>query len=298
MLVAKVCMDMIFFNPRTVFFCFGLIFASNLFPIEQVAVPQEIVLSTVSQKPNAATEGLTHEQTSVLESMKETFAQHMHQNNKSFYTDYLARYYPRAMVIRNNFFTYAQPDQVLSALRDFCDLLADEPWFYFSNKPDGIVVSRYWVHIVDQCSLISEFLKKAHVDLATQKVFLPKSVERASFWSWGNFNRAPASQTSKSFFASLNDEQMVVIYEFYALVFDYLIKLFNKAILFQEISDARYYLYELNFANNKLRGSIFEAKYLQVMKTCKELLMLLDQKIAKNDPEDDPEGMNDRQRGF
>jgi hypothetical protein len=280
---------MIFFKHKNLLFFLSIISAQVLVaevqdPVSQLSSSEEHSIVKVAEN------GLTEEQLAVLVSMKEAIEKQERQENKSFYSEYLARYYPRAMVIRNRFFTYAQPDQVLSALHDFCDLLADEPWFYFSNSPDGIVISRYWEYIVGQCNMISDYLEKAHVDLASKKVFLPKVASPPPVWGgWLGQMRAPVNQSSKPFFSYLNDEQKVVIHEFYALIFDYTIKLFNKAILFEELPQARNYLRELHLANQKLRNSIFEAKYLQAFKTSSDLLVLLGQKIARNEPDNDDE---------
>ncbi len=286
----KVYTGMIFFKHKNLLFFLSMIFVHGLVADVQEQVAQ---LSSAEEPVpvQTAESGLTEEQLAVLASIKEAIEKQEQQKNKSFYSEYLARYYPRAMVIRNRFFTYAQPDQVLAALRDFCDLLADEPWFYFSNTPDGIVISRYWEYIIGQCNLISEYLEHAHVDLATQKVFLPKTASKSPASYWFLPKRTPVNQSSKPFFSYLNDEQKVVIHEFYALIFDYTIKLFNKAILFEECSLAYDYLRALHIANVKLCNSIFESKYLKALNTSRALLSLLEQKIARNEPDDESDDM-------
>lgn len=214
-----------------------------------------------------------------------------------FYDQYITKYYPKAFVIREKFFLNMTPDQIADALEDLVEVFSDKPWFYFSNFEGGIKIAHYWEYIVDQCSLISEFLKKARVYVPTRNagetvqtpiVFL--SEDNLNYSLYGvNFNRLFPSidqkklRESKSLFLYLKDMGRTVVYDFYALCFDYLIKLFNEGILLKNMNLVNKYYYELEFIMEKLRMSVYESDYQESVKTAKELITLLKQGLGIDD---------------
>lgn len=203
------------------------------------------------------------------------------QERKRFYTEYLAKYYPKVFVIRQQFFAQMTLDQMVAVLKEIVDVFTEKPWFYFVDKQDEFIIVRYWEYIVDQLSFISDFLRKSYVDMKTKKVIDPKKA--SSIGSLFGYNRN-ANQTQKqdvkSLLTALDERQKNAVHEFYALCFDYLIKLFNEGILLRNSRLANRFLQDLDFVMNKLVGSEFEPDYQEVLKTCKELLKILEYKYG------------------
>ena len=186
-----------------------------------------------------------------------------------FYQDYILQYYPKVFVIRNLFECMVVED-VERALNDITLLFARQPWLYFVNASSQLKVPMYWEYIVDQCSFMNDFLQKARVDMTTKKIIYPKSTLNRNFMP-GNKLAASASQT-KNLYLYLKTTAKGCIYDFYALCFDYLIKLFNEGILLKNSKQVQRYLYELEFVVERLRGSRYESDYHEVVRICKELM--------------------------
>lgn|GEM_PF-5191551 len=201
------------------------------------------------------------------------------QERKRFYTDYLAKYYPKVFVIRNQFFAHMTVDQMVIALQEIVDVFTEKPWFYFVDKQDNFVIVRYWEYIVDQLSFVSDFLRKAYVDSKTGSVVLPQSGVSMFGSPFGSSMQARRPAV-KSLLQALNERQKKSVHAFYALSFDYLIKLFNEGILLKSTRLASRFLQDLEFVMNKLQGSEFESDYYEVLKTCKELINILRHKYG------------------
>jgi hypothetical protein len=196
-----------------------------------------------------------------------------------FYKDYLAKYYPKAFVICEQFFVGMTPDAVEKALQQVIDVFTDQPWFYFVNKPEGFSIAHYWEFIFDQLSWLSEFLNRAAVDAKLEGVFLPDIQD--DWWFGMSMFASQNDQEGYSFLSDiLTAPGKTTIYNFYALCFDYTVKLFNEGIFLTDSNQAALYYAELEFLAEKLRGSYYEADYQESLKTAKELLLLLKQKIS------------------
>jgi hypothetical protein len=224
---------------------------------------------------------------SVQKSPSEKTAEHlrflykkMSQQDFDFYRDYLSVYYPKIYVYCNQLFTHMTPHEVEKSLQQLINLLVEQPWFYFGNTPKGFILTRYLEYIVDQLSLTYDFLTRARVDMQTQKITIPRTNELMSEFSFFNpLASFGKKQTSKPLLSVLTGQGKTVIYEFYALIFDYLVKLFNEGIVLQDIKQAAFYLSELNFVSEKIRGSHLEQEYAESVKTSQQLLNLLKQKL-------------------
>ncbi|MBS1987662.1 hypothetical protein JST56_01590 [Candidatus Dependentiae bacterium] len=207
------------------------------------------------------------------------------QDRKRFYAEYLAKYYPKVFVIRSRFFAHMTLDQMTAALQEIVDVFTEKPWFYFVDKQDNFVVVRYWEYIVDQLSFVSDFLRKAYADVKAGTVVVPQPGV-GFFGSPFRFLTQAQRTTIRPLLAALNERQKKSIYEFYALSFDYLIKLFNEGILLKDTRLASRFLHDLEFVMNKLQGSEFEPDYYEVLKTCKELLNILKHKYGVEEYDD------------
>ncbi len=199
-----------------------------------------------------------------------------------FYEEYLAKYYPKALVIRSDFFTNKSPQQVAGALRDFIELLVAEPWFYVANKPEGFKLVYYWEFIMDQCALINAYLKRASVNLEDNVV----SVSSCSPYSYsymlpgGNIQKK--TMRLLDYLKKKHNDAMGI---FYAFSFDYAIKLFNEGILLKSFSKAARYFTDLEFIMEKLQGTAYEAEYQELMTIARQLYALLKQKRGLEDTE-------------
>lgn len=196
----------------------------------------------------------------------------------SFNAEYLSKYYPKAYVIRSYFFEKMTATQVAQALDSIVAVLAESPWFYFVDAPEKINVALYWEHIVDQCSLLSDFLKKARVFKSSGIVFLPTKLDGDDLG--GHFSSFLVDRQSHEYQQSdpllqvwrLNG--VMCAYNFYALCFDYVIKLFNEGFLLNDFKQVQRYYFELEFLAARLCNSYYEAPYQEAMKNAKELITL------------------------
>lgn len=185
----------------------------------------------------------------------------------SFYEDYLKKYYPKAFVM-TELFLAMKPHEVAQALDLIIDIFTNAPWFYFKDFSKGFKLVHYWEYVIDQLAIVNNFLKRARVDRKTQVIFLS---ERTSY---------PLSVPTDNLLLFLKKTYKAEMARFYALSFDYLIKLFNEGILLGEPVKATQYYYELSFVATKLRDTEFENEYRQAFQVCKELLDLLKQKCG------------------
>ncbi len=198
-----------------------------------------------------------------------------------FYEEYLSKYYPKALTIRSNFFTNKDPDQVAGALKAFIDLLATKPWFYVANQPDGFKLTHYWEFIIDQCSLINTYLKKAYINLDDNLVFLPDRPAYNSAYSYAAVNQ----KKTKRLLDYLKSSHKDILGAFYAFSFDYVIKLFNEGILLKDSAKATKYFAGLEFIMEKLQNTSYEAEYQEAMETVKKLSALLKHKYRLDNVE-------------
>jgi hypothetical protein len=202
-------------------------------------------------------------------------------NSPRFYDTYLARYFPKVFVIRAQFVRMTV-EQCIEALRDIIDLFTEEPWFYFVNKQEGFKITHYWEYLIDQLVFLSEFVQRARVDNLTNKLFLPEK-NLSYFDSYLTQKNNKNLKNSKLLRMRLTQQQKDVIADFYALCFDYEIKLFNEGILLKNSKIVERYYRELEFVFEQLQGTIYEVDYLDAMKTCKELSTRLKTRLGKDD---------------
>jgi hypothetical protein len=214
------------------------------------------------------------------------------EQKESFYENYLAKYYPRALVIRGKFFAKMSPQALDEALEDFVTLFKKEPGFYFVNDPSRIKLGFYLEAIVGQFSLVSEFLKKAYVDLETQEIFLLEPLlfgigsSRINCTFLRRMDKKRKKPT-KQLLVYLREKRLTSVVRFYAAYFDYLISLFNEAILFRDLKQAQKYQHELDFVKDKLRSSELERSYEDSLKVAKELLNILQALVTRQQEDDD-----------
>lgn len=220
----------------------------------------------------------------------------------TFYEAYLGKYYPRALVIRSHFLANMTPERIDQALHEIVLLLKTDPAFYFVDPEKRVKIGFYWEAIVDQLSLVSEFLKKAYVDLSTQELFLLEPLMFGVGSSHLNctFLRTAKRQTApmKLLLTYMREKRLVGPMHFYATYFDYVIKLFIEGVLFKDTRQVQRYQHELEFVITKLRGTEFERLYQEPLNVCKELVTILYAQLggaAEDDDGEDDEGLSSSQ---
>lgn len=192
----------------------------------------------------------------------------------NFYHDYVSVYYPRALIISNYFFAQIGIAELEKALLIVVDMLASEPWFYVANSPVSVNVTHYWEFIVDQLALISNFLCRACIDEKTEQITIPEE-DDLWLWDWPSDDEEPGKVKQKQLINYLIEQKITAVYDFYALSFDYVVKLFNEGILIQSVEQAVRYATDLEWVVQRLQGSYYEAAYQEHLKTVSELLEIL-----------------------
>ncbi len=261
---------------------------SNLVPVAPVVPPECSTASAVLFNPQDCPAQLVEQIRIATPAEKATF-----------HEQYLAKYFPRALVIRGRFFVKMTPDEIDLALDDIVKIFKVEPGFYFSNDAERVKIWLYLEVVIGQLSLMSEFLKKAYIDQQTQEIFLYEPLRFGVGSSRINctFLRSPQKPGRKSLpqkplMTYLREKRLTAIDRFYATYFDYLKKLFNQAILLQDVAQAQKYQHELKFVMGKLQGTGLERMYQDPLNVGNELLMILQGQIAMDheDLDDDDYG--------
>lgn len=196
-----------------------------------------------------------------------------------FYENYIAKYYPKAFVIQEQFFKMTV-EEVAASLNDIIYVFVKEPWFYFQNTPKGFRLIFFWEYIIDQLAILHDFLMKARVDKKTKQIFWPDEKPKYNFWSnFSSFSSDPKSVVLSEY---LKEHFVNVYADFYALSFDYHVKMFNEGILLKKINQANKYFYEIDYILDRLRGTAKEADYSESRDTCKQVLDVLRKRLGYN----------------
>ncbi len=196
----------------------------------------------------------------------------LQQDNKAqilsdFYNECFVTRYGRVRKICKKMLTMPAP-VCAQALKMFVDILTHTPWLYFVNKREEFKSKYYWEHIIDQCAIMNYFLKTARVRLDNKTLFIPPYGQMY----WKTTQQYKNTQPLLEYFRR---HHKPVIGCFYALIFDYAIKLFNEAILLKSQRQVSRCYVILEYAMDKLRGTDYEADYQESLNICKELTQLL-----------------------
>lgn len=195
----------------------------------------------------------------------------------AFFDEYLAKYFPKAFVMRDQFIDGMPLEGVIAGLQDCVKLLSENPRFYIANKEENIRFTHYWEFILDQLILLHNFFRKAYVNLDDKKILL---IENKYVYLEG-FSMAERKAWLKAhelLIDYLFDNNAQLMFEFYALTCDYIIKLFNEGILLQDHALANKFYRELEFAIERLARSPYEFDYQESSSICKQLLAILKNK--------------------
>ncbi len=222
----------------------------------------------------------------------ETKSFDLEDSKSSFYFEYISKFYPRAYVIRQKFLKMTS-EEVAKAINDVVCVFVKEPWFYFQDTPVGFRLSHYWEYVLDQCGILHHFLRRAKVDLKTNKISVSDdfSFDEFSFWETG-----VAGKPQKQNLLDLLRKNFTNVYTaFYALSFDYAVKLFNEGILLKDIKQANKFFSEIESIFEKLRDTPKESDYYESIKVCKELLGILKHKLGIKSDFEEVRGVQDGQ---
>jgi hypothetical protein len=169
---------------------------------------------------------------------------------ETFYATYLSVYYPRAIVIGGMYFCLnLTPEKIDQALEDIVALLKNKPWFYFQDTADGFQLPSYWEHIVDQLSIVHEFLVRLRVNGSTKQVYHPSG------------SLAKGNKDKYLIDYLLEDLKSVAVPQFIAFSYDYMTKLYIDAVKRDNVLDAHRYRAELVYLQQNLKKTVFEKDY-------------------------------------
>lgn len=195
-----------------------------------------------------------------------------------FYKDYIAKFYPKAFVIRSYFFEHKTTDEVVQALTDVINVIAEIPWFYVANDNNRFKIRHYWEFFNDQLLIIDDYVKSAYVNEETKKVFtkttaaLIKMRYSKQYFEFSKKNKRLADYFTK--------QKIIVLKDFYALRFDFVIKLFNESILFKEYHYVTKLYGQLNRFLTQLDGSAYEVRYRTALTVAQQLIDILRQDMV------------------
>jgi hypothetical protein len=185
------------------------------------------------------------------------------QKRIDFYNEYLVKYYPKARVISHKFLAVMNAEQIEKALGDVIGMLTQETWHYIANNPNHVNLIYYWEFLTDQLSLLHDFLVRARYNIKTNTVVLPSKNMY--------FNTILKYDENPFLIDYLLDQGCVHAAQFFALTFDFIVKLFNESIMLSDYKGARYYLSELEYLEGNMRGTIYEIDYQENVKTAREV---------------------------
>ncbi|MBD3232034.1 hypothetical protein GF322_05260 [Candidatus Dependentiae bacterium] len=239
--------------------------------------------------------------------------------NLQRFEDHLSKYFPKVFLIREKFLENMHAKDIAPALQQIINMLHDKSWMYveYMFKPLDKVLKKlnekeewrkndydfeylneifknqeikkwlktgggFWEFIADQLSFYCDFVDKAEIDLKTGVVFFEDD-----FWQSVELFYMPSCQQQEAESIKLKDywvKKGIKVHEdLYAFTFDYFAKLFLEAILYQDLILSNRFFNDLRKLVNDCKGSCYEAKYKEYLKTYKELLVKLRQKNMKND---------------
>lgn len=199
---------------------------------------------------------------------------------QEFYSSYVQHYYPKALAIRDYFFSGQEPHVVAGRLKTIIDLIAHEPWFYVANKPDGFSLMYYWEFFLDQCSLLHAYVRKAFISGVDGRVYIPRNtgfsfLGGTEFDAFDNMPLEPLNVFIKR-------EYPDIYGQFYALCFDYAVKLFNEGVLAKDIGKAERFYKDIETIVPLLATTPYEELYQESYKKVRDLLQLLQRKLGQD----------------
>lgn len=208
----------------------------------------------------------------------EAFEREHNKGSKSAcdFQQYMECYYPKAFVISLEYLLSIKLQDLAKVLGQINTIFTQKPWFYYVNDPKRFNLTRFWESIVDQLAIIHEFFVRARVDVAAGAIVLPHN----DFFP-KSFATVRVQQVKNAPFVIdyLLEQGSKEAEDFFALCFDYELKLFNEGILLKDTKQAQRYMSELEYLEENLRLTRHAQKYDEALKTAKLLFDLLKKKV-------------------
>ena len=198
---------------------------------------------------------------------------------KEFYKECVYDYYPKAYVIRDVYFPTMCPAAIDVALREVVNVLTHETWFYFTNDREHFRWSAHWERILTVGKILQKFLERSIVYLDDYSVY-KRSFQEYIFDDSAKSKRRPTQELISYF----KEHGFIAFYDFYALYFDYHLKLFNEGIKFHSRDKMNDAYYQLQSIASHLEGSKYQACYEVALTTCKRLRKLFRKQIEDRQP--------------
>jgi len=203
------------------------------------------------------------------ESKKQEEANKEDKNN--FYKDYLAKFYPKALII-NDYFSEMCPTAIDLSLKDLLKILSNEEWFYYQNKPKGFKAGEFWEITLNQCEKIKVFLNSAIVNDKNQII-----LQKSNFVFDENPNNDITGEKLLFFFKK---NGFTTYQYFYAEYADRLTKLINEGLRNFDLIKAQIHHSNLCSILEHLRDFPLYNTYEEVIKKQKELISILKSKLG------------------
>lgn len=197
-----------------------------------------------------------------------------------FYREYIEKYYPRAYVIQEKFMKMKVGD-LAAAINDIVYVFTKQPWFYFQNTPKDFRLIYFWEYVIDQLAILHDFLVNARLNKKTKEIFWSNNKSTYNYWS--NFASSVEDDNSDAISDYLKENHIHAYSDFYALAFDYHVKMFNEGIFLNDMIKVNRYMGELEYILEKLKNTPREANYELHVKICKEVLAILRKKTGSTD---------------
>ena len=188
---------------------------------------------------------------------------------KLFHRTYLGPIKPRAGII-GSLFLYMTPKQADKAIADVVKMMTDDPAFYFQHKTEDFKVARHIEHIVDQLSIIHEYLVRLRVRIPSGVTYHPVTAQPLA--------KGETSDYLIDYLLKVLQSEAVP--RFLALSYDYVNRLFIEGIKAQNIERARYYYRELEYLEQNIRDSAYERDYSEHLTMARSIIDLLKAKIG------------------
>ena len=145
-----------------------------------------------------------------------------------FYDECVFTYYPKVNVIKEIYFPTMCPTAIDVALQEVVKVLAHDTWFYFTNDKQQFRWGAYWERIIGISKIFKQFI--------TQAIIL----KSGGVVEMGYYDRYLAEKDGIDMSQTIElieywkDYGFTAYQDFFALYFDYRLKIFNEGIKFEK----------------------------------------------------------------
>lgn len=228
---------------------------------------------------------------------------------------FLEKYYPKVFLICEKFFYFMTPQDIAKSLQDISNMINQNPYLYFeflfkeiekklteqekiewkknsfdlktlksifNNKSLNKWIKNgggYYKIIADQLAYYNYFIENCYVDLTDNSVDINLPSDYDFYFLYSIEKKDSTKIKLRDYWAK---NGVTSVYDFYALCFDFWVKLFLNAILEKNRARASSYLFDLKTLTDKLTGSVYESERRENLKIYEQLFDILKQEKKMN----------------